>query len=75
MAGKISIIGQISEIDREIAMRERVYPREVQAGRMKQTEAEMLMERIHAVRATLVFCKDNEADIRAYVAEKKAGKL
>ena len=74
MAGKISIIGQISEIDREIAMRERVYPREVQAGRMKVGEAEMLLERIHAVRATLVFCKDNEADIRAYVAAKKAGK-
>lgn len=73
MAGKISIIGQIAEIDREIAMRERVYPREVQSGRMKQAEAEMLMTRIHAVRATLMFCREHEADIRAYVAAKKAG--
>lgn len=73
MTRKISIIGQISEIDREIAMRERVYPREIQSGKMKQQEAEMMMDRIHAVRATLVFCKDNEADIRAYVAAKKAG--
>lgn len=73
MAVKISIIGQIAEIDREIAMRERVYPREVQSGRMKQAEAEMLMERIHAVRATLMFCREHEADIRAYMAAKKAG--
>lgn len=73
MAGKISIIGQIAEIDREIAMREKVYPRDVQSGRMKKEQAEMLMERIFAVRATLVFCKENEADIRAYIAAKKAG--
>ncbi len=73
MAGKISIIGQIAEIDREIAMREKVYPREVQSGRMKKEQAEMLMERIFAIRSTLVFCKENEADIRAYIAAKKAG--
>ncbi|KNY13639.1 hypothetical protein AKG11_28310 [Shinella sp. SUS2] len=75
MAGKISIIGQISEIDREIKHREKLYPRLVHEGRMKQVEAEMLMERIYAIRQTLVFCKDNEADIRAYIAAKKAGEL
>ena len=73
MAGKISIVGQISEIDREIAMRERVYPHQISAGKMKKAEADMLMERIHAVRATLVFCREHEAAIRAYMAEKKAG--
>lgn len=73
MAGKISIIGQIAEIDREIAMREKVYPRDIQSGRMKREQAEMLMERIFAIRATLVFCKENEADIRAYIAAKKTG--
>ena len=36
MAGKISIIGQIAEIDREIAERERLYPRMVNDGRMKE---------------------------------------
>lgn len=72
MAGKISIIGQIAEIDREIAMREAVYPREIAAGKMKKEAAQMLMDRIHAIRATLVFCKENEADIRAFIAEKKA---
>lgn len=73
MAGKISIIGQIAEIDREIQMRQRVYPDQVRTGRMKPEEETMLMDRIRAIRATLVFCKDNEADIRAFIAARKAG--
>ena len=73
MAGKISIIGQLAEIDREIQMRERVYPEQIRAGKMKPEAAAMLMDRIHAIRATLVFCKENETDIRAFVAARKAG--
>jgi hypothetical protein len=69
--GKISIIGQIQEIDRETALRERVYPREVAAGRMKQGEADMLMERIRAVRETLVFCQNNRLDFIEYVKSVK----
>lgn len=69
----ISIIGQISEIDREIAMRERVYPREIQSGKMKKEVAEMAMERIYAVRETLVFCQKNRAGFVEYMAAKKAG--
>lgn len=74
MAGKISIIGQISEIEREIAMREKLYPREVQSGRMKQEFAEMAMARIYAIRATLDFCRENERDIREFIAAKKSAK-
>lgn len=73
MAGKISIVSQIAEIDREIAIRKGFYPRQVQAGKMKQLEAEMLMDRAHAIRATLLFCQENEADIRAFIAAKKKG--
>jgi hypothetical protein len=73
MAGKISIVGQIAEIDREIALREQVYPRQVSEGRMKKEAAAMLMDRIHAVRATLMFCREHEAEIRAWMAERKAG--
>lgn len=73
MAGKISIIGQIAEIDREIAMREQVYPRQISEGKLKKEMAEMLMQRIHAVRATLVFCREHEADIRAWMSERKGG--
>jgi hypothetical protein len=72
MAAKISIIGQIAEIDREIALRQNVYPKRVREGKMKQEEANMLLDRARAIRATLIFCKDNEADIRAYVASRKA---
>lgn len=72
MAGKISIIGQIAEIDREIAMRKQVYPRQVHEGKMRKEEADMLMDRIRAVRETLVFCQSHEAGIRAYIADKKA---
>ena len=67
---KISLIGQISEIDREIAMREQVYPRQIDAGKMKKAEAEMLMDRIHAVRATLIFLKEHETAFREYYATK-----
>ncbi|MDP9590088.1 UNVERIFIED_ORG: hypothetical protein J2W19_002644 [Shinella zoogloeoides] len=72
MAGKISIIGQIAECDREIGERERLYPRLVLEGRMKEEQRVMLMDRIFAIRATLMFCKENEADIRAWMAERKA---
>jgi hypothetical protein len=74
MAAKISIVGQIAEIDREMAMRQRVYPNQVREGKMRQSEAELLIERLQAVRATLIFCKENEADIREFIAAKKAGK-
>lgn len=73
MAGKISLIGQIAEIDREIALRQQVYPRQVQAGKMKKEAADMLLERAFAIRATLIFCRQHEADIREFIAAKKAG--
>lgn len=72
---KISIIGQITEIEREIAMRQKVYPHQVSAGKMKPGEADMLMERVYAIRDTLMFCREHEADIRAYIAQKEAGDL
>lgn len=72
MAGKISIIGQITEIDREIAIRRQVYPRRVHEGKMRQEEVTMLMDRILAVRETLVFCQTYEAEIRAFMAERKS---
>ena len=71
MAAKISIIGQISEIEREIGLRQQSYSKLVREGRMRQEEADMLMARIRAVLATLHFCREHEADIRAYMAAKK----
>lgn len=71
---KISIIGQIAEIEREIQIREQVYPRLVREGKMKEEVRVMLMDRIQAIRATLIFVKDNEAGFRAYIAALKEGK-
>jgi hypothetical protein len=65
---KISIIGQIGEVEREIAMRERVYPQLVAASKMKSPEADMLMERMRAVLATLRFVQTYEKDFREYYA-------
>jgi hypothetical protein len=42
-----SLVAQIQEVEREIALRRRVYPRQVFNGRMKQAEADehlLLME-------------------------------
>jgi hypothetical protein len=69
---KVSLIGQIAEIDREIALRQRVYPEQMRKGKMRQAEADLLMQRIHAVRASLTFLKEHENDIRAMIAAKKA---
>lgn len=68
---KVSLIGQIAEVDREISMRQRVYPDQIRRGKMRQAEADLLMGRIHAVRASLVFLKANEDDIRRMVAERR----
>jgi hypothetical protein len=69
---KVSLIGQISEIDREISMRQRVYPEQIRRGKMRKAEAELLMSRIQAVRASLMFLKEHENDIRTMIAAKKA---
>ncbi len=71
MAGKISIIGQIAEVEREIAQRQQNYAKLVREGKMRKEEADMLMARIYAVLATLHFCREHEADIRAYMAARK----
>jgi hypothetical protein len=69
---KVSLIGQITEVDREISLRERVYPEQIRRGKMRQAEAELLIGRMQAVRASLAFLQENEADIRAMVAARKA---
>lgn len=69
---KVSLIGQIAEVDREIALRERVYPDQIRKGKMRQAEAELLLGRMQAVRASLVFLKANEDSIREMVTARKA---
>ena len=68
---RISIIGQISEAERELAMRGQVYPRQVATGKMRQGEADMLLARQEAIIKTLKWVQANEADIHAWLDAKK----
>jgi hypothetical protein len=67
----ISLTGQIAEVERELALRHQIYKRQVDTGAMKQSLADLLIERMEAVRATLLWLQKHESDIRAYVAAKK----
>lgn len=49
---------QISEVERECAMRERVYGNWVASGRMKVEESQMRIRRMRAVLATLKGLRD-----------------
>ncbi len=45
----VPIADMIACIRRELAMRQRVYPRQVEANRMKQAEADQELRRMQAV--------------------------
>jgi hypothetical protein len=49
----VSIEAQISEVKREIGLRQRVYPNRVMSQRMSQADADKHMARMKAVLATL----------------------
>ncbi|MBP0439458.1 hypothetical protein [Tianweitania sediminis] len=70
---KIPLVGQIAEVRRELALRRSVYPGLISRGKMREAEAELCTKRMEAVLATLHWCQENETDIRAYVAAKRAG--
>jgi hypothetical protein len=53
-AQAISVVDQITCVRREIAMRERVYPKWVNAGRMKAEAAEREIAAMRAVLETLL---------------------
>lgn len=44
---------QIEEVEREIALRNRVYPWQVRSGKMRQSVADFHMSRMRAVLDTL----------------------
>lgn len=59
IVAEITIEQQIEEVERELKIRERVYPRWVNAAKPKMTPAaaERQMERLRAVRASLLQLK------------------
>lgn len=68
---KTSIAGQIAEVRRELALRRNVYPGLVRSGKMRESEADLCTQRMEAVLATLMFCQQHQADIRAFIAAKR----
>ena len=53
-----SLADQIAEVKREIAMRERVYPRFIAAGKLTQAKADFALAAMRAVLDTLTALKD-----------------
>jgi hypothetical protein len=54
----VSIEIQIDEAEREIGMREQVYLRRVEAGAMSREDADRKIERMKAIRDTLIKVRD-----------------
>jgi hypothetical protein len=70
---RIPITSQIAEVRREIALRTNTYPRLIASGKMREGEADLCLDRMRAVLATLNFCQKHEAAIRAYIEGKTPG--
>lgn len=68
---KRSLIAQINTVQDEIDQREKVYPRIVSKGKMRQSEADHRIADMRAVLDTLMFLKLNEDVIREAVAKKE----
>lgn len=68
-----SLTAQIQEVDRELAMRRRVYPHRVASRRMRESEADEHCLRLECVRATLQWLQKHEARIKAALATEDGG--
>lgn len=67
---KLPLIGQISEVRREIEQRQRVYPRLVAQRKLKSGEADYRIANMEAVLGTLVWLAAHEETVREAVANK-----
>ncbi len=62
--GSAVLVASIEEIDREIELRRVVYPRLVAKREIRESVAALHIERLEAVRATLLWLQDNETRIK-----------
>lgn len=69
---KVSLAQQFEEVEREIKLREGVYPRQVSSGKMRQSVADYHLERMRAVAKTLRWLILNEEKIKKIVGEAEA---
>lgn len=61
----------VAEVEREIALRIRVYPTRVATKRMTQQQADRRVEVMSHVSITLNWLRKNETKIKAALGEKK----
>ena len=73
MTAKFSITAQIQEVERELAMRAKVYPRQIGYGKAfrSQAEADMHIAIMEAVLETLKWNKNNRPLIVEWVKSRK----
>jgi hypothetical protein len=73
---KFSIDAQIAEVEREIKMREKVYPRQIGAGKAfrSKAEADMHLDIMKAALESLQWLKENRPAIVEWVSNKPAKK-
>lgn len=64
---KYSLIAQIAEVKRELALRGGVYPGRVAAGKMRESEAEMHVDIMANVLDTLQWLEKHESIVKAAV--------
>lgn len=61
----VPLADQIAEIRRELALRQKVYARWLDSGRMQQWQADKFTGAMQGVLATLLWLQQNEKEIRA----------
>ncbi len=66
---KLSLAGQIEEVDRELVERRRVYPRLVATRKLRESQGQYQIQRLEAVRATLLWLQANEPLIKQRLAQ------
>jgi hypothetical protein len=62
---EVSLREQIEEVERELALRKRVYAGQVYTGKMRQSVADYHMNRMQAVRDTLTRLQEKANKTRA----------
>lgn len=60
-SSRVNLAGQIATVERELAIRRSVYPRWVEAGRMKAEAATRELEAMEAVLGTLLIVREIQA--------------
>lgn len=70
---KFSLASQIAEINYELEQRKNVYPRIAQKEPRRAGELDLRIAVMRSVKETLEWLRDNETDVRSYIASKKKG--